>query len=894
MTMNATLYHSGNRSLRGRKACGPRPVARGFGLAMLLLLGLVVPVRADHLVTLAPGRAVTLSVTAEGTAPFTYEWRRDGVPLAGATSDRYAIASVGAADAGVYTVKVANSAGSTLSDAATLVIEAAVAPVMVASPLSQSVYSGATVVFSATVTGSEPMTYRWERAGVPVTDNGRIFGSSTSSLTLTSVSAADAGSYRLVAGNAAGSVTSSSATLAVLDPNVAPSITTQPVAQSVTEGATVSFTASASGNPAPTYQWRKNGVAVADGGNVSGATSATLALTNVTAADAATYTVAASNVAGTAISSGVSLVVSAPLSAPKVISAPVSQTVTEGMTVTFTAEISANPTPTYRWKKSGVSVFDGGNVSGATTNKLTIRNVTLEQAGSYGLYAVNNVGRVMSSYATLTVNALAIAPAITTQPVSQSVLEGATVTLTSAASGSPAPSYQWYKDGVPLLNGGNITGATTGSLVIGVAALADAGRYHLVATNSAGAATSSAATVGVTKPAVAPAITMQPVAQTATEGTTVRFTAGASGYPAPTYRWRKNGVALVDGGNVSGATSATLTIANVSASDAAVYSFVASNVAGSAASADAGLAVTPPLSAPKFIQVPVAQTVTEGMTVTLTAQATGYPAPSYRWMKGGVSVQDGGNISGATTTTLTITNVTLEQAGSYGLHAVNSLGNVTSAYATLTVNARAVAPAITTQPVSQSVLEGVTVTLTAAASGNPAPAYQWYKDGVPLLNAGNVTGATTGSLVITAATSANTGLYRVVATNTAGSASSSDAAVTVSAPPVVEPEPEPVRTVPTLDQLLTYNNKVPAAFSYAGYIARYPKYKTRFKSNALAGWRYYRDTGVYAGEVYDELFRPEEYLALHPELLAAYGPDLRAALLHWVNIGYAEGWEGRF
>lgn len=612
MTMNATLYHSGNRSLRGRQACGPRPVTRGFGLAMLLLLALIVPVRADHLVTLAPGRAVTLSVTAEGTAPFTYEWRRDGVPLAGATSDRYAIASVGAADAGVYTVKVANSAGSTLSDAATLVIEAAVAPVMVASPLSQSVYSGATVVFSATVTGSEPMTYRWERAGVPMTDNGRIFGSSTSSLTLTSVSAADAGSYRLVAANAAGSVASSSATLTVLDPYVAPSITTQPVAQSVTEGATVTFTASASGNPAPTYQWRKNGVDLADGGNVSGATSATLSLTNVTAADAATYTVAASNVAGTAISSGASLTVSAPLSAPRILSHPVGQTAKEGATVTFTV----------------------------------------------------------------------------------------------VATGNPAVQYQW------LRNGGTIVDTQT--------------------------------------------------------------------------------------------------------------------------------------------------------------------------------------ISGAKTATLTLTNVSFSSAASYSVRVTNSLGSVRSSGASLTVEALAVAPAITTQPVSQSVLEGATVTLTAAASGSPAPAYQWYKDGVPLLNGGNLSGVTTGSLVITAATSANTGLYRVVATNTAGSASSSDAAVTVSAPPVVEPEPEPVRTVPTLDQLLTYNNKVPAAFSYTGYIARYPKYKSRFKGNALAAWRYYRDTGVYAGEIYDQLFRPEEYLALHPELLAAYGPDLRAALLHWVNIGYAEGWEGRF
>jgi len=85
--------------------------------------------------------------------------------------------------------------------------------------------------------------------------------------------------------------------------NVAPSLTTQPVSQSAVTGSTVTFTAAAIGTPNPTYQWLKNGV------TVSGATNATLTLTNVRPADAATYSVVATNSAGSAASNGATLTV---------------------------------------------------------------------------------------------------------------------------------------------------------------------------------------------------------------------------------------------------------------------------------------------------------------------------------------------------------------------------------------------------------------------------------------------------------------------------------------------------------------------------------------------------------------------------------------------------------
>jgi hypothetical protein len=84
------------------------------------------------------------------------------------------------------------------------------------------------------------------------------------------------------------------------------------------------------------------------------------------------------------------------------------------------------------------------------------------------------------------------------------------------------------------------------------------------------------------------------------------------------------------------------------------------------------------------------------------------------------------------------------------------------------------APVFTTQPVGQVVAAGGSVTFTAAATGTPAPAYQWRKDDVAL------TGATNATLTLTNVTSANAGSYTVVATNAAGSVTSTPAILTVT------------------------------------------------------------------------------------------------------------------
>jgi hypothetical protein len=182
----------------------------------------------------------------------------------------------------------------------------------------------------------------------------------------------------------------------------------------------------------------------------------------------------------------------------------------------------------------------------------------------------------------------------------------------------------------------------------------------------------------------------------------------------------------------------------------------------------AGVAAT----APTFTTQPTGQTLAAGSSATFSAAATGTPPPTFQWAKNGTA------IAGATNPVYTLTGVQSADAGLYTAIATNSAGSATSNAAQLTVTVAnpAVAPAFTTQPAAQSVTVGTGFTFSAAASGTPAPTYQWMKD------SSSIAGATTATYAMASAALADTGLYTVVASNSAGTATSTAAALNVTPP----------------------------------------------------------------------------------------------------------------
>lgn len=260
-------------------------------------------------------------------------------------------------------------------------------------------------------------------------------------------------------------------------------------------------------------------------------------------------------------------VTGAATSGPSFGTQPATQTVTAGGTATFTVTVTGSPTPTLQWRKNGT------NLAGKTSATLTISNVSSADAGNYDCRAISSAGTATSSVATLTVNAAAAGPSFTTQPAAQSVAAGGTATFTVAVSGSPSPTLQWRKDGT------NLAGQTGTTLTITNAGSANEGSYDCVASNSAGSATSSAATLAIAS-ASGPTMSVQPVSMTSLVGSGAFFSAQAIG-TGLTYQWYHNGA------SIPGATDSTLQLADVAAADAGAYTVVVTDGTGAQITSDA-------------------------------------------------------------------------------------------------------------------------------------------------------------------------------------------------------------------------------------------------------------------------------------------------------------------
>lgn len=156
------------------------------------------------------GDDATFTVVATGTGTLSYQWRRDGQPVTGATDGSYTIVGATLADAASFTVTVTDSVGSVTSAAALLTVTPApTAPAITSPPVSLTVGPGAKASFSVSATGTAPLTYQWRFGGQA------IAGATSATYSIASAAAGNAGSYTVTVTNSVSSVTSVAATLTV-------------------------------------------------------------------------------------------------------------------------------------------------------------------------------------------------------------------------------------------------------------------------------------------------------------------------------------------------------------------------------------------------------------------------------------------------------------------------------------------------------------------------------------------------------------------------------------------------------------------------------------------------------------------------------------------------------
>ena len=188
------------------------------------------------------------------------------------------------------------------------------------------------------------------------------------------------------------------------------------------------------------------------------------------------------------IISGIEILASTSSSSPSITSQPANETVNSGNTATFSVQASGTAPLTYQWQKNG------SNISGATGSSYTTPVTSTSDNGeTFRVLVSNSKGSTTSNSVTLSVKAVASAPTITSQALSQTVSSGQKATFAVAVSGTSPLNYQWQK------NGANISGATASSYTTPATTSSDNGsKFQVAISNSAGSTMSAAATLTVT------------------------------------------------------------------------------------------------------------------------------------------------------------------------------------------------------------------------------------------------------------------------------------------------------------------------------------------------------------------------------------------------------------
>jgi len=648
---------------------------------------------------------------------------------------------------------------------------AATKPVITIQPTDQTVSVNTLATFIATAGGDPKPSLQWQESS----DGGRswrsIAGATTNMIRVKASEYKDGWLYRAVFRNSAGTVRSRAAKLDIKQSGNKPKVTLQPISQAVVTDSLAVFKSTATGKPKPAVQWERswNGqtwVALA------GEDSSVLSFKARKTQSGYLYRAKFTNVNGQTYSKAATLTVVDASKKPVITQQPQSQSVRAGYNAVFTATASGDPTPTLKWEVRE----PGGDwrvIRGATRTTYRCEATRARDENRYRAVFRNSAGQTFTKAAKLDVIAAKQKPKVTLQPVDEVVDVGDKFYFTAKASGVPTPKVQWQmsRNG---RNWTNIPGARKTTYTYKATRSRDGLRYRAVFTNSAGTAKSKPATLDVIVKRK-PVVVTQPMSQAVVVNRQASFTATAEGTPTPKVQWQQstNGKSWK---NIAGQTRTTLRFTATKARNGYLYRAVFRNSAGTTKSSAARLTVIDGTTRPVVTGQPGDELAVAGGTATFSAAAGGSPTPTVQWQlstNGGATWAD---IVGATRTTYQF--VATGAMNGWRFRAVfrNSAGAATTRAAMLQV---LTPPSVTTQPTNQAGRIGETAHFTSTASGLPSPAVQWQYSADGGATWTDIQGATSTTLAVAITADQDGYLFRAVFTNTAGSATSTPASLSV-------------------------------------------------------------------------------------------------------------------
>ena len=654
--------------------------------------------------TLCSGTSATMSAAATGTG-LTYQWKKGGTNVPGATSSTLTLNNITTANAGNYTVVVSgvSPCTSVTSSVSELKVNQAVA--ITAQPVAtQTICSGTAANFSVTATGTG-LTYQWKKDGTDIAN------ATSSTLPISNTTSSNSGNYTVVVTGTSPctSVTSSVSTLTVNDAVV---ITAQPIAtQTICSGVAATFSVEATGTSL-TYQWKKGG------SNITNATSSTYTIPSSVPGDSGNYTVVVSGVSPCAAvtSSVASLTVNTPSVAPTSLSSSVSSVCNGANSSVTLSQTSGSLGTGAVWKWYTDQGYTN-SVTGTVDNNGNL-SVSPTTTTTYYLRAENTTSPCNatadgpSSGVTVTVNEPSVAPTALSASSSE-ICNGNNTTVTLSKTGGSLGTdavWKWYTNSNyttpvsgPVAEDGSITVSPTTTTT-----------YYIRAEN-----TTEPCNVNVNGPAAGVTITVnEPVAittdlddseiYTVCAGFPIEFSIEATG-TGLTYEWTRDGQPV-------GTNSPTLNIAQAAASDTGKYKVLVkglspcSDVSSKEVELEVNQSITFSNGGQPTAEIKSCEGDSSPITISVTAEGT---ISEYLWRKDNIPLSDGGNISGATTAELTISNQSPDDSGSYDVvisSPAESCSQIISNPAVVTVNP---APAITSigeNIILCSISEGVNIT----------------------------------------------------------------------------------------------------------------------------------------------------------------------------------------
>ncbi len=392
--------------------------------------------------TVCEGGTATFTTTTSGDGPFSFVWKQGATVLnngdlggrvtitSGGNTSTLSISNVQASDAGTYTVE-ATGACSTATQTATLTVNPATAT---SDPADQTVCQGALAGFSTTASGGGPFHYAWTLDGSPFDGDNASISVPTGSLSVGNHTVA------VTTTGACGSA-SQTATLTVQESTT----TTDPVDQTVCQGATASFSTTAGGTGPFSYAWTVDGSPT--GGNSPSVNIATGSLST------GNHTVEVTTTGGCGTATQSATLTVQPTTTT---SDPADAAVCQGATANFSTTAGGTGPFSYAWTLDGSPVGTDSSSVSIPTGSLSVGNHTV---------AVTTTGACgsASQSATLTVQP----PTATTDPADQTVCPGTNANFSTTASGTGPFHYAWTVDGIPFDGDNSSISVPTNSLSSG-------------------------------------------------------------------------------------------------------------------------------------------------------------------------------------------------------------------------------------------------------------------------------------------------------------------------------------------------------------------------------------------------------------------------------------------